>query len=467
MSNVVITSSTFVRHLSRSTLRKLADFLDPGDTWKRVLEEIHKPSGEPRYTQLHLRRFEGLVAQGKSPTIELLYDWGTTNCTVGELVDILLKHQLFAPASVLLPDVCTNHKAKVHHASPSHQETAQHPGPLVLQKGEEETPLPDSTTDPEEHSELSDTGFLRFTYQELMKITGNWDERPVSQGGCRLGEGGFGIVFKGIRRDTYVAVKKLHAMDDISPEELKNQFSQEIQTLMALKHENLVNMVGFSSDGQHPCLVYAYMPNGSLLDRLACLEGSPPLSWRKRCEIAVGTAKGLEYLHCNHHVHRDVKSGNILLDKMFVPKISDFGLTRASAKRSSSTVMTERIVGTTAYMAPEALRGEITPKSDIFSFGVVLLEIISGLPPVDENRDPQLLMEMRDEIDEEEMSLEEFVDKKMGDWNFTAIEKIYSVASQCLNDKKNRRPLIKEVQELSTVKSLTAELIPVTYQIHI
>ncbi|XP_026774973.3 interleukin-1 receptor-associated kinase 4 [Pangasianodon hypophthalmus] len=448
-----VTSETLVRKLSHSTLHKLSDFLDPQDAWKTVLVNIQKDTGEPRYTQLHLRRFERLVAQGKSPTVELLYDWGTTNCTVGELVDILIRHKLLAPARVLLPDitpapVATHWREVEDPPTKYHREQTQLCA-VRLDKAQlkEETPyaLPDSTTGPEENQEPNEEGFYAFSYRELTQITGNWDERPASVGGSRLGEGGFGIVFKGLHNIKPVAVKKLNLVDDLSPEELKSQFNQEIQTLKRLKHVNLVNMVGYSCDGQYPCLVYAYMSNGSLLDRLACLEGSSPLSWQQRCAIALGTGRGLEYLHHHNHIHRDVKSGNILLDESFVPKISDFGLTRASAKLSCTTVITERIVGTTAYMAPEALRGEITPKSDVFSFGVVLLEILSGLPPVDENRDPKLLMEMKDEIEDEEITLEEFIDKKMLDWDMESVERMYSVASQCLSERKNRRPLMKEV----------------------
>ncbi|XP_077567089.1 interleukin-1 receptor-associated kinase 4 [Stigmatopora nigra] len=280
-----------------------------------------------------------------------------------------------------------------------------------------------------------------FSYNQLREVTGNFD------GGRRIGEGGFGTVYKGFLRDKPVAIKKLNMANGISLDELQTQFNQEVQTLTALKHENLVDMVGYSHDGPVPCLVYAFMPNGSLLDRLACFGGSSPLSWQQRCLIANGTAAALEYLHSMHHVHRDVKSANILLDENLVAKMSDFGLTRASAKRTATTVMTERIVGTCAYMAPEALRGEITPKSDVFSFGVVLLELLSGLSPADENREPQLLMDMRHDIDDkdEELTLEAFVDQKMSDWDGNQVAMVYSLAADCLQERKNRRPLVTQV----------------------
>ncbi|XP_018540121.1 interleukin-1 receptor-associated kinase 4 isoform X2 [Lates calcarifer] len=444
--NNSVTSATYIRNLSYTLRRRLSDFLDPQDRWKDVVVSIRKPGGELRYSQHHMRRFEGLVAQGRSPTEELLNDWGTTNSTVGELVDILRSHKLLAAASVLLP---------VQEASLAERQPAC---PVVaiesalptrpLQERETQLPPVSPTLQPLILQESSEPGFSSFLYNELMEITGNFDNRPMSDGGSRLGEGGFGTVYKGVLNDKPVAVKKLNPMDDISSDELQVQFHQEIQTLKVLKHENLVDMVGFSCDGQHPCLVYAFMANGSLLDRLACLDDSPPLSWQRRCLIAEGTARGLEYLHCNHHVHRDVKSANILLDENLVAKISDFGLTRASARRTSTTMMTERIVGTRAYMAPEALRGEITPKSDVFSFGVVLLEILSGLPPASENQEPQFLMEFVYDIDDEDedLTLEEFLDKKMTDWELSQVETVYSLASNCLHDRKNRRPVIKEVQ---------------------
>ncbi|XP_048862250.1 interleukin-1 receptor-associated kinase 4 isoform X2 [Brienomyrus brachyistius] len=423
-----ITPSTFVRNLTYGKLCELSDFLDPQDNWKKVIVNIYKPTGEPRYTQNHLRRFEGLVASGKRPTVELLHDWGTTNCTVGDLVEILEKNNLLAAADILLP---------------GREGSAEVTAPLGIVG---HLQISQTSQEPvEDEEQPSGSGFRGFSFQELLQMTGNFDDRPALEGGSRLGEGGFGVVYRGCFNGANVAVKKLSCMGDISPQELKIQFKQEVQTLQMLKHKNILDMVGFSCDGDHPCLVCSYMCNGSLLDRLACLGGSSPLSWTRRCLITVGTARGLEYLHDNRHIHRDVKSGNILLDETFEAKLSDFGLTRNSSKHSSSTVLTEKIVGTTAYMAPEALRGEITPKSDIFSLGVVLLEVISGLPPADDSRQPQFLMEMKDEIEDEEMTLEDFVDKKMGPWDQTSVENMYSLSKKCLSERKNRRPQIKEV----------------------
>lgn len=447
-----VTPSTYVRCLNVGLIRKLSDFIDPQEGWKKLAVAIKKPSGDDRYNQFHIRRFEALLQTGKSPTSELLFDWGTTNCTVGDLVDILIQNEFFAPASLLLPDAvpktvkmlpCKEAVTVEQNQMPLYNKDRSFVIPV--RNPEQNYTPPDSSST--ESLEVSDTRFHSFSFYELKDVTNNFDERPISVGGNKMGEGGFGVVYKGYVDNKTVAVKRLAAVVDISNEELKQQFDQEIKVMAKCQHENLVELLGFSSDGDDLCLVYVYMPNGSLLDRLSCLDDTPPLSWHTRCRISQGAANGISFLHENHQIHRDIKSANILLDEDFTAKISDFGLARASEK-FSQTIMTSRIVGTTAYMAPEALRGEITPKSDIYSFGVVLLEIITGLPAVDEHREPQLLLDIKEEIEDEEKTIEDYVDKKMNDVDFTSIETMYSVASQCLNEKKNKRPDIKTVQQL-------------------
>ncbi|XP_047722229.1 interleukin-1 receptor-associated kinase 4 isoform X1 [Prionailurus viverrinus] len=452
--NKPITSSTYVRSLNVGLIRKLSDFIDPQEGWKKLAVAIKKPSGDDRYNQFHIRRFEALLQTGKSPTCELLFDWGTTNCTVGDLVDLLVQNEFFAPASLLLPDAVpqTVNTLPAKEAVTIPQKELPLCGKdktfvLPVQDLEQNYMPPDSSSPENTSLAGSDTRFHSFSFYELKNVTNNFDERPISVGGNKMGEGGFGVVYKGCVNNKTVAVKKLAAMVDISTEELKQQFDQEIKVMAKCQHENLVELLGFSSDGDDLCLVYVYMPNGSLLDRLSCLDDTPPLSWHMRCKIAQGAATGISFLHENHHIHRDIKSANILLDEDFTAKISDFGLARASEK-FAQTVMTSRIVGTTAYMAPEALRGEITAKSDIYSFGVVLLEIITGLPAVDEYREPQLLLDIKEEIEDEEKTIEDYIDTKMNDIDPISIETMYSVASQCLHEKKNKRPDIRKVQQL-------------------
>ncbi|KAM9311708.1 interleukin-1 receptor-associated kinase 4 [Gastrophryne carolinensis] len=498
--DTTVTPSTYVRNLGPGLMRELADFLDPQDGWKRLAMEVRKATGEPRYTQLHIRRFEGTIQKGKSPTQELLYDWGTTNCTVHDLTDLLVKTDFLAAATLLLPDHITGLfkgcKMKYDSLDEFDENAGQRPAlrpttavknvpgreiksfsmqaqslltgklltttaagfmfilyteetqstcptiPVTELDKQQTIPKQYSRTHPEENDE--ETGFGIFSFRELQRITRNFNDRPLSEGGNKIGEGGFGVVFLGQIKSEKVAVKKLTTVVDGSLQELKEQFDQEIKTMAKCQHENIMKLLGFSNDGDQFCLVYAYMSNGSLLDRLACLDKTAPLPWNKRSNITIGTAKGIKYLHDNNHVHRDIKSANILLDDQFNPKISDFGLARMTGQNSKTT-MTERIVGTTAYMAPEALRGEVTIKADIFSLGVVLLEVISGLSPFDEKRNPALLLDIKDEIEEEEATLEEFVDMKMGDVAFDLLERIYCLASQCLNQMKNKRPTIETV----------------------
>ncbi|KAM9671790.1 interleukin-1 receptor-associated kinase 4 isoform 2-T3 [Trichechus inunguis] len=414
-----ITPSTYVRCLNVGLIRKLSDFIDPQEGWKKLAVAIKKPSGDDRYNQFHIRRFEALLQAGKSPTY-----------AVPKTVNTLPSQEAITVQQKQLP-LYGKDRTSV----------------TPVQNLELNYMPPDSSSAENESLEVSDTRFHSFSFFELKSVTNNFDERPLSAGGNKMGEGGFGVVYKGYVNNRTVAVKKLAAMVDISTEELKQQFDQEIKVMAKCQHENLVELLGFSSDGDDLCLVYVYMPNGSLLDRLSCLDGTPPLSWHMRCKIAQGAANGISFLHENHHIHRDIKSANILLDEAFIAKISDFGLARASEK-FAQTVMTSRIVGTTAYMAPEALRGEITPKSDIYSFGVVLLEIITGLPAVDEHREPQLLLDIKEEIEDEEKTIEDYIDMKMNDIDSSSVETVYSVASQCLHEKKNKRPDIKKVQQL-------------------
>ncbi|XP_037435660.1 cysteine-rich receptor-like protein kinase 6 isoform X2 [Triticum dicoccoides] len=194
----------------------------------------------------------------------------------------------------------------------------------------------------------------------------------------KLGEGGFGAVYKGTLPDgEEIAVKRLSKSSTQGVEELKN----ELALVVKLKHKNLVRLVGVCLEQQERLLVYEFIPNRSLDQILFDTEKGEQLDWGKRQRIIRGIARGLQYLHEDSQlkvVHRDLKASNVLLDADMNPKISDFGLARLFGRGQTQGV-TDRVIGTYGYMAPEYLmRGNYSVKSDVFSFGVMALEIVTG-----------------------------------------------------------------------------------------
>lgn len=220
--------------------------------------------------------------------------------------------------------------------------------------------------------------FRIFSYEELRSATQGF------RSSCKIGEGGFGIVYKGRLRDgSFVAVKVLSV--ELGSLRGEREFISEISALSDIKHENLVRLRGCCVNGDHRLLVYDYMENNSLIH---CFLGGEQsrmrFRWGQRKEIALGIARGLCYLHEElnpHIVHRDVKASNVLLDQNFVPKLSDFGLARLF--RDNTSHISTGVAGTLGYLSPEyAVSGHLTRKSDVYSFGVLLLELINGGPIV-------------------------------------------------------------------------------------
>ncbi|TVU38677.1 hypothetical protein EJB05_12061, partial [Eragrostis curvula] len=220
--------------------------------------------------------------------------------------------------------------------------------------------------------DIQNVDLLVIDLPTLRTTTENFDE------GKRLGEGGFGVVYKGILPNGQeIAVKRLSQSSRQGIKELKT----ELILVAKLQHKNLVRLVGVCLEEHEKLLVYEYMPNKSLDNFLFDPAKRNELDWRKRFMIVNGIAQGLQYLHEESQlkiVHRDLKASNVLLDCDFSPKISDFGLARLFGSDQSQYV-TNRVVGTYGYMAPEyAMRGHYSIKSDVFSFGILILEIVAG-----------------------------------------------------------------------------------------
>ncbi|KAJ6367876.1 hypothetical protein OIU78_000445 [Salix suchowensis] len=223
-----------------------------------------------------------------------------------------------------------------------------------------------------------DIGHLkRFSFRELQVATNNFSPKNI------LGQGGYGVVYKGcLPNKTFIAVKRLK--DPNFTGEL--QFQTEVEMIGLALHRNLLCLYGFCMTSDERLLVYPYMPNGSVADRLreTCRE-KPSLDWNRRIRIALGAARGLLYLHeqCNPKIiHRDVKAANILLDEGFEAVVGDFGLAKLLDLRDSH--VTTAVRGTVGHIAPEYLStGQSSDKTDVFGFGILLLELITGQKALD------------------------------------------------------------------------------------
>ncbi|CAL5205604.1 unnamed protein product [Lathyrus oleraceus] len=221
-----------------------------------------------------------------------------------------------------------------------------------------------------------------YTLKELENATGRFSDGNV------IGEGGYGIVYRGILQDgSVVAVKNLLN----NKGQAEKEFKVEVEAIGKVRHKNLVGLVGYCAEGAQRMLVYEYVDNGNLEQWLHGDVGPiSPLTWDIRMKIAVGTAKGLAYLHEGLEpkvVHRDVKSSNILLDKKWNARVSDFGL--AKLLGSGKSYVTTRVMGTFGYVSPEyASTGMLNESSDVYSFGILLMELITGRSPIDYSRPP-------------------------------------------------------------------------------
>ncbi|KAM7263909.1 hypothetical protein ACFE04_001592 [Oxalis oulophora] len=280
-----------------------------------------------------------------------------------------------------------------------------------------------------------------FSFHELAKATRNF--KPE----CCLGGGGFGRVYKGHLEciNQVVAVKQL----DRKGLQGNREFLVEVVMLTKLHHPNLVNLIGYCTDGDQRLLVYEYMPLGSLEDHLYAARKR--LDWITRMKIAAGAARGLEYLHDEANppvIYRDLKCANILLGEGYHAKLSDFGLAKLGPVDDNSHVTT-RVMGTYGYCAPEyALTGKLTLKSDVYSFGVVLLELITGRRAIENAkgaRERNLVAWAKPFLSQRESYAEMADPTLQGQYPRRGLYQALAIAGICVQEQPNMRPLIADV----------------------
>ncbi|XP_073132540.1 proline-rich receptor-like protein kinase PERK15 [Henckelia pumila] len=282
-----------------------------------------------------------------------------------------------------------------------------------------------------------------FTYEELSMATDGFSTANL------LGQGGFGYVHRGVLPNgKEVAVKQLKAGSGQG----EREFQAEVEIISRVHHKHLVSLVGYCITGSQRMLVYEFVQNNTLEFHLHG-NGRPTMDWPTRLKIALGAAKGLAYLHEDCHpkiIHRDIKASNILLDFNFEAKVADFGLAKFTS--DTNTHVSTRVMGTFGYLAPEyASSGKLTEKSDVFSFGVMLLELITGRRPVDTSQslmDDSLVDWARPLLTRalEDGNFDALVDQRMQKYyNQNEMARIVACAAACVRHSAKRRPRMSQV----------------------
>ncbi|KAB2057385.1 hypothetical protein E1A91_A11G167500v1 [Gossypium mustelinum] len=294
---------------------------------------------------------------------------------------------------------------------------------------------------------------VEFSYEELAQATDNFSMAK------KIGEGGFGAVYYANLRGEEAAIKKMDM-------QATKEFLAELKVLTHVHHLNLVRLIGYCVEGSL-FLVYEYIENGNLSQHLRG-SGREPLPWSTRVQIALDSARGLEYIHEHTvpvYIHRDIKSANILIDKKFRAKVADFGLTKLTEVGNSS--LPTRLVGTFGYMPPEyAQYGDVSPKIDVFAFGVVLYELISAKEAiVKANSSPAetkgLVALFEGGLDEPDpkAGLCKLIDPRLGDnYPLDSVFKMAQLAKACTQENPQLRPSMRSiVVALMTLSSTTED----------
>ncbi|XP_020203402.2 probable LRR receptor-like serine/threonine-protein kinase At1g06840 [Cajanus cajan] len=298
-------------------------------------------------------------------------------------------------------------------------------------------------------------GMKIFTYKELALATKKFD---IS---TKVGQGGYGNVYKGIlSNETFVAVKRAEE----GSLQGQKEFLTEIELLSRLHHRNLVSLIGYCNEEGEQMLVYEFMPNGTLRDWISgkSKKNKGSLNFTMRLRIAMGAAKGILYLHTEANppiFHRDIKASNILLDSKFTAKVADFGLSRlvpySDEEGTAPNYVSTVVKGTPGYLDPEyLLTHKLTDKSDVYSLGIVFLELLTGMQPISHGKN--IVREVNMAL--QSGTIYSIIDSKMGLYPSECLDKFLTLALSCCQDNPEQRPsMLDVVRELENIIAVLPE----------
>ncbi|XP_042679613.1 interleukin-1 receptor-associated kinase-like 2 [Centrocercus urophasianus] len=402
--------------------------------------------------QTELRKIKCMEKTGISITRELMWWWGVRLATVRQLLDLLQALQLYRAAQVILdwisPSSITTsekeelveppkqedvsltpteskHKERENEISLLPPPEPSQPGisparnavsggtlyslpsppppPKDLLKSLQSNPSVSSSVQPcssstPQQETMTDlpSGSLLWTQKEVINATDGFSDKS------RICEGTFADVYKGQRHNTAYVIKRLKETECTSPNSTQRFFHTEVQICFRCCHVNILQLLGFTVESELHCLIYPYLPHGSLQNKLQHQDDSAPLAWETRISISVGLIRAVEYLHNFGILHGNIRSSNVLLDENFTPKLGHSGLRLYSAdKKSECTVMKTKVLQASLTYLPEDFvrHGQLSEKVDVFGCGVVLAEILTGIKALDEGRSPVYLKDViADEI---------------------------------------------------------------------
>lgn len=475
------TLDTEVRHIKYSKLAKLSAIIDGAKAWKQLMEAFSRsdliPDVVGRVEPLDLSPDATYLIEqqffcGKSPTQAILNHWAITGRrrpTIRVLIKYLrfcnLKwaedyvNQEILGIEVKVEEACSK-PAQIQALEPQVDRTAK------------------SVQDPYIIDELQSIVEIlnkcqKYSFKSILQSTNGFCHRPYdhqTHTGYKIGEGRFSSVF---RAHTYPKDEDVSAqLEIVAAKLLKSEckikdLANEINLAAKIQHQNILKLQGIAlgkSRRNHYdciCLIYPYMRNGSLADCLNFgipLEDMSYITWPKRLDIAVKVARAIYHLHSLQDgpiIHRDIKTANILVDTNLEPYLGDFTLVRQlNLSLHSMTQYSQNITGTSVYMPPEAFRGDISTKFDTFSFGIVLLELLTGMRPFSEEYEEDLFTHITEKLSDLDDNLvegktigearDEFLleslDQRAGEWDFCKARSLFNLALNATESRKKDRP---------------------------